>query len=158
MNPTLFFQTYSGYAIDTHIKKGVPASITLAQAAIESGWAQYAPGNNFFGIKADANYNGPYFAADTTEYQNGAYQHITAKFRKYSSPQGSFNDHAAFLKSNSRYKNLFALNILDFQGWAKGLQADGYATDPAYSQKIISMINLYNLTQYDNRAEQKKKL
>lgn len=162
MLPALFFKMYSSYAIKTQIIDNVPASITLAQAALESSWGESGltkQANNFFGIKDQTNdeYKGPNVVKDTTEYFNGVKTTVNSKFRKYSTPQGSFNDHASFLHRNPRYAGLFALNITDYKGWASGLQMAGYATDPLYSSKLIQIIEKYNLSQYDQEAVLKKK-
>lgn len=158
--PTIFFRTYSKYAENSQIKHGVPSSITLAQAALESGWGGSGltdKANNFFGIKADTSHKGSSVNADTLEYINGIPTRVNAPFRSYSSPQGSFDDHATFLKVNKRYKSLFELPITDYKGWANGLQAAGYATDPSYASKLIVMVEKYGLTMYDREAETKKK-
>jgi flagellar protein FlgJ len=160
MTPSLFFKMYAPYAVTTQIQSGVPAAITLAQAALESGWGKYAPGNNFFGIKdqPNDNYSGPNQVLDTTEVINGQKISIKSAFRKYTTPQGSFNDHADFLKANSRYNSLFKIDINDFNAWAKGLKAAGYATDPDYANKLITLNNGFNLNQYTGAAALKKKL
>src|SRR4051812_12095771 len=97
LTPEIFFNTYSQYAINTQISHRVPASITLAQAALESAWGGSGltdKANNFFGIKDSEKdeWYGEYHAIDTLEYKNGVPYTTNAKFRKYSSPQGSFND------------------------------------------------------------------
>lgn len=155
MQPKDFIFAYAPAAMQAQIQFGIPASITLAQAALESGWGKYAPGFNFFGIKADAKYSGPYVSADTSEYINNQWIKISAKFRKYDSPIASFKDHAGFLKNNSRYSPLFKLDSSDSQGWATGLQKFGYATDPNYASKIMSIVNAYNLEQYNQEAKKK---
>ncbi len=159
MTPAQFFKTNSPYAINSQIKKGIPASVTLAQAALESGWGKYAVGNNFFGIKDQPNdeWTGPYTAADTTEYINGNKIYITSKFRKYQSPEESFLDHASFLQKNKRYEFLFALPETDYVGWAQGLKKAGYATAPNYANQLITLIKAYKLDEYDRQAVLKKK-
>jgi flagellum-specific peptidoglycan hydrolase FlgJ len=162
MVPQVFFKMYAPYAINTQIIDGVPASITLAQAALESAWGESGltkQANNFFGIKDQKNdeYYGAYVPRDTTEYINGSPTTVTANFRKYSTPQRSFNDHAIFLKANKRYNSLFSLAVTDYIKWAQGLQAAGYATDPTYASKLVNLVVKYNLTQYDQAAVVKKK-
>jgi flagellum-specific peptidoglycan hydrolase FlgJ len=162
MAPALFFKMYAGYAVNSQIKHGVPASITLAQAALESAWGESRltkEANNFFGIKDHTNdsWRGPNYGIDTAEYIGGQRVMVKAYFRKYNSPQGSFDDHADFLKVNKRYRSLFDLPITDFTAWARGLKAAGYATDPGYADKLINMVIKYNLQQYDEQGEQKKK-
>lgn len=162
MSPAVFFKMYSPNAIATQIKYGIPASVVLAQAALESAWGESGltkSANNFFGIK-DAKkdeWYGAYVVRDTTEYIGGVKQTVSAPFRKYSTPQGSFDDHAAFLIANKRYRSLFALQPTDFTGWSLGLQKAGYATDPSYANKLIGLVNRYKLAQYDNEAVLKKK-
>ena len=130
--------------------RGVPASITLSQAALESGWntsglSQNA--NNFFGIKAHG-WGGATYDAQTQEYYGG-YTTVNAEFRAYPTAYGSFVDHAKFLKKYDRYDNLFELSKTDYIGWAKGLKASGYATSPTYDSKLINLIETYNLDKYD---------
>ena len=163
LTPVIFFRTYSKFAQASQIEGGVPASISLAQAALESSWGGSglsSQGNNFFGIKDSATdeWYGQHVDMDTTEY-NPAGQAYTIKagFRKYASPQGSFDDHVFFLQKNKRYKSLFKLPATDYKGWANGLEAAGYATDPNYAEKLISMVEKYGLAMYDRQAELKKK-
>ena len=163
MKQTEFFKKYAPYAINTQIRYGVPASITLAQAALESGWGSSGltlNANNFFGIKDFPNdeWHAENYVANTKEFKDGSYYSLPQPFRKYTTPQGSFNDHATFLEKNSRYKKLFSIPVADTVGWATGLKAAGYATDPTYASKLINMVNTYNLKQYDQKAEVKKKL
>ena len=161
MTPQDFFKYYAPYAESTQVKYGVPASITLAQAALESSWGTSGlttSANNFFGIKADKSWKGQSTAMPTQEFVNGAYVTVNAGFRKYNSAQDSFNDHAKFLIDNGRYKKLFSLQVTDYIGWAQGLKSAGYATDPTYDSKLINLVTKYNLTQYDKAAVVKKKI
>lgn len=160
MAPAEFFQKYAPFAIISQIRYGIPASVTLAQAALESGWGKYAVGNNFFGIKDQPNdeWTGPYTAADTSEYIGGNWIRIVSKFRKYDSPQGSFNDHASFLQNNKRYASLFKLAPTNYIDWSNGLKAAGYATAPNYGSTLINLIERYKLYQFDKQAETKKKI
>jgi len=154
---TDFFEKYKNLAMETQNLFGVPASITLAQAALESAWGLSGltvRSNNFFGIKADSSWTGEVDTAPTKEFVNGAYINISSGFRKYKTAQDSFNDHAKFLRKFKRYANLFE-NMVP-EDWAKKLQQDGYATDPLYSSKLINMINQYGLKKYDAEAAQKK--
>ena len=157
---TDFFAKYADYAEQTQNLFGVPASITLAQAALESGWGTSGltvKANNFFGIKASSDWKGETYSAVTVEYLNGVrVENVNALWRKYSSAKESFNDHAKFLLKFSRYKKLFSLPVSDYKGWAVGLQSAGYATDPLYSAKLINMIQQYELMKYDAAASQKK--
>ena len=164
MAPKDFFTTYAPFAIDTQIKYGVPASITLAQAALESGWGESGltkKANNFFGIKADPSWSGPVINMATGEVFNGVGTTINSNFRKYASPGDSFNDHAKFLTDNKRYSNLFAVSMNDpyyYVKWAQGLKSDGYATALSYDTSLINEIAIYGLTKYDKEAISKKKM
>lgn len=123
---------------------GVPASITLAQGLLESGAGSSelaVNANNHFGIKC------------TSDWMGDVYRHDDDRkgecFRVYRDAEESFRDHALFLK-RSRYERLFTLEITDYAGWAQGLKDCGYATDPAYPQKLVRIIEdyqLYNLTE-----------
>jgi hypothetical protein len=138
---------YADDAVREMKKSGIPASITLAQACLESsdGNSPLAvEANNHFGIKC-ANWPGP-----------GYYQDDDAPnecFRKYSSAFESFDDHSNFLKSRPRYASLFELDPTDYRGWAHGLKKAGYATDPNYADRLIKIIEDYNLHRYDTGNE-----
>lgn len=154
-----FFDKYKNYAMQTQILFGVPASITLAQAALESGWGESGltkNANNFFGIKADSSWKGEKYLIGTKEYVNNGYITIQSYFRKYNSPVDSFNDHAKFLLNNSRYKGLFLLDVYNYKDWANGLKTAGYATAPNYGTVLINMIQQYELFKYDQMAAKKK--
>lgn len=158
-----FFSKYADYAMQGQLVTGVPASITLAQAALESNWGQSGltvQANNFFGVKDSVNddWNGEYVIKSTKEFKNGQYITIQSKFRKYKTPKDSFIDHAKFLMKYDRYNNLFELSQYDYENWAKLLEKDGYATDPLYAEKLIGMIKLYKLNEYDVKAVQKKNI
>lgn len=128
-------------------RTGVPASVTIAQAALESSWGKRAPGFNLFGIKADASWHGPVTRVVTHEVIGGKTVTITADFRAYPDWQGSIDDHAAFLTGNSRYRPAFAFtNGPDF---AHAIARAGYATDPAYADKLVSIITARDLGAYD---------
>ncbi|MBR6319579.1 MAG: glucosaminidase domain-containing protein [Prevotella sp.] len=125
------------------IKWKVPASITLAQGLLESGAGQSrlaAKGNNHFGIKCHGWQKATIMSDDETKNEC---------FRTYDSPYESFEDHSRFLATGQRYKSLFALKITDYRGWAKGLKAAGYATNPQYANRLIELIQLYKLYNYD---------
>lgn len=159
MKPQEFINAYKGYAIDTQNRYNVPASITMAQAIIESSWGESSltkQANNFFGIKADTSWNGNFVVMQTREVFNGQSVMINSKFRKYSSPVDSFNDHAKFLIDNSRYANLFLIPITDYKSWAKIIKADGYATGLNYSDSLINLIEVYKLDSLDLEAIKKK--
>jgi hypothetical protein len=139
-----YVEKYASLAVDEMYRSGVPASITLAQGLLESryGLSELATkGNNHFGIKCHNN------------WQGGKVYHDDDKkgecFRKYDSPEESFRDHSDFLRYRDRYRFLFDLEPTDYQGWAHGLRKAGYATDPAYPQKLIRLIEAYELYEYD---------
>jgi flagellum-specific peptidoglycan hydrolase FlgJ len=135
---------YKDIAMNNMRKNGIPASIILAQGILESGAGKgnlALIANNHFGIKCHENWTG-----ETVNYDDDAAQEC---FRKYKDPAESFSDHASFLTSRKRYANLFELPKGDYAAWAKGLRADGYATDPKYPDKLITYIERYNLHQYD---------
>lgn len=162
MTPDQFFEKYAPYALSTQSKFGVPATITLAQAALESAWGKSGltvNANNFFGIKDFPNdeWHAENYVANTQEYGSGGYYSLPQPFRKYTTPQGSFNDHANFLKVNKRYGKLFTLPVTDTVGWATGLKTAGYATDPLYASKLINIVSKYNLSAVIEAAAEKKK-
>ena len=141
----LYIKTYSSVAKSEMNKYGIPASITLAQGLLESGMgigylAKNA--NNHFGIKCHKNWKGGRIYYDDDEKGEC--------FRVYLNPLESYYDHSIFLKDRSRYSFLFDLKPNDYIGWAKGLKKAGYATDPKYSTKLISLIERYNLSRFDN--------
>lgn len=157
MTPKDFFDTYSGVAMKMQNLFGVPASISLAQGAIESGWGASGltvRSNNFFGIKAGSSWKGETDSTASAEFINGVWSNPVSAFRKYKSPGDSFLDHALLLKNNSRYANLF--NNLDPIEWAKELSQDGYANAPSYTTSITNLVNQYDLKQYDTLAPKKK--
>lgn len=126
---------------------GIPASFTIAQAALESSWGSRAPGNNLFGIKADPGWKGPTVPILTHEVVNGQRVQITAKFRAYASPGDSLLDHAQFFLQNQRYRKCFLEKT--GEGWARAVAKAGYATDPGYADKLISIMRGRNLADYD---------
>jgi len=122
---------------------GIPASITLAQGLLESGAGQSylsKSSNNHFGIKC-SDWQGEkiYYDDDTKD----------ECFRKYSQVLDSYEDHSAFLKTRIRYASLFELKPTDYEGWAFGLKKAGYATDPTYAYKLISIVENYSLHKFD---------
>jgi flagellar rod assembly protein/muramidase FlgJ len=147
MPPSAFLTMLGGAAQDCMRRTGVPASITLAQAALESSWGKDTPGCNLFGIKADISWRGPVVLVDTHEYIKGVRTAVKDPFRAYSSWLDSMLDHAKFLQSNPRYHDCF--KQIDGAGWARALQAAGYATDPDYAKKLISIMRDYNLAVRD---------
>ena len=122
----------------------IPASITLAQGILESGFGRGAltlKTNNHFGIKCHTGWDGEF-----ERYDDDAKDEC---FRKYNHPRQSYRDHSIFLSSRKRYASLFELDPLDYKGWARGLKAAGYATDRKYPQKLIGFIERYRLDRFD---------
>ena len=126
---------------------GIPATFMLAQAAHESGWGQReirnadgSSANNLFGIKAGSSWKGAVAEVTTTEYVDGQPRKATRRFRAYASAADSFSDYARLMKDNSRYSQVLA-SAGSAERFAQGLQAAGYATDPAYADKLGRIIN-----------------
>lgn len=125
-------------------RHGIPASITLAQGILESGAGRgtlCVNANNHFGIKCHTGWTGESVFHDDDSEQEC--------FRKYTDPAESYNDHSLFLTTRSRYAALFKLEKGDYEAWARGLKAAGYATDPKYPEKLIGLIEKYDLASYD---------
>lgn len=142
---------YAPIAVSQMKEHRIPASITLAQGILESNSGNSRltqNSNNHFGIKCHKNWTGL-----RTYYDDDAKGEC---FRVYQDPAKSFNDHALFLTKRSRYEGLFKLNERDYKGWARGLQKAGYATDKKYPQKLINIINKYELYKYDEKVLGKK--
>ncbi|MDL2224087.1 glucosaminidase domain-containing protein [Bacteroidales bacterium OttesenSCG-928-M06] len=139
-----YINKYSNIATDQMKKHKIPASITLAQGILESGAGQSAfvkESNNHFGIKCHTDWKGNrIYRAD--DGPNDC-------FRSYKKVEESFEDHSRFLANRARYSELFKLDITDYKGWARGLQKCGYATDKAYANKLIKLIDDYKLYEYD---------
>jgi Mannosyl-glycoprotein endo-beta-N-acetylglucosaminidase len=148
---TTYIQRFSKLAVQEMQRSGIPASVKLAQAMLESGAGKgklATMGNNHFGIKCKDDWTGSTFYTQDDDYENGRL--INSCFRKYDTPEESYRDHTNFLMRNkSRYKKLFDLNLSDYKGWAEGLKMYGYATDEAYSIKLIDIIEKHNLMQFD---------
>jgi flagellar protein FlgJ len=135
MSPTDFFHKYYDLAKQASANTGVSALLIMAQAALESGWGEHAPENNFFGIKADKSWTGAKRAVATHEFIKGVKTPVTAYFRSYSSPEESFEDWANFLKKNPRYSAV--LSASDTVSAARELQKAGYSTSPTYADSLI---------------------
>ncbi len=138
-----YISQYKDLAIEQMLRYRVPASITLAQGLLESraGLSDLAVrGNNHFGIKCHG-WTGRKTYHDDDE--------AGECFRAYDNARQSYEDHSRFLSQNSRYARLFSLDRTDYRGWAKGLKACGYATNPNYANSLIGIIETYGLSQYD---------
>lgn len=168
-----FIQQYSQNAIDSMRQTRVPASVTLAQAALESGWGKSAPRFNFFGIKAGSAWTGEKQLLTTTEIHsdNDKSKHhypevisieqftdnsgntryrwrVKDNFRAYANAVESFNDHGNFLVNNGRYREAFN-HTDDAKQFAREIAKAGYATDPNYATVLIQIIEHNNLTRFD---------
>lgn len=144
-----FFNKIKPYVVDDMQKSGILASLTAAQAFIESSKGNSgltAKANNLFGIKGT--YNGQSIKMLTTEYVNHKYVKVYADFRKYPSWAESIADHSAMFNRMARYKNLRGEK--DYKRAAKNVRLDGYCTDPNYTQKLISVIEKYKLHEWDS--------
>ena len=142
-----FIEQHDAAARAAEVATGIPAAFMLAQAAHETGWgrkeirhADGAPAHNLFGIKAGAGWNGPVAEVTTTEYVGGQPRKVTARFRAYASYAESFADYARLMTSSPRYRPVVA-GADSAAGFAQGLQRAGYATDPAYADKLTRVIN-----------------
>jgi hypothetical protein len=147
ITPEEYIQTYKDIAMREMRDHKIPASITLAQGLLESGAGNSAlarEAKNHFGIKCHKGWEGKTYYMDDDEKDEC--------FRKYNNAEESFRDHSEFLCGRSRYAALFDLEITDYRGWAKGLKAAGYATNPKYAQLLIDRIELYDLAKYDKIA------
>ena len=142
-----FLKAHEEGARAAESQTGIPATFMVAQAAHESGWGKHeiknadgTPSFNLFGIKAGANWKGPVASVTTTEYIAGVARKVTANFRAYASYAESFSDYAKMMKDSPRYSQVVA-SANSAQGFAQGLQRAGYATDPAYADKLTRVIN-----------------
>ncbi|GGH40325.1 N-acetylmuramidase [Mangrovimonas yunxiaonensis] len=141
-----YIAQYSGIAQEEMKLYGIPASITLAQGILESGSGKgrlSVQANNHFGIKCHE-WTGERIYHDDDRRQEC--------FRKYNHSKYSYRDHSLFLKERKRYRGLFDLKIDDYKGWARGLKAAGYATDRKYPDKLISLIERYQLHRFDHEV------
>ncbi len=143
----VYVEKYKEIAKHSMRKYGIPASIKLAQGILESGIGNgklCVLANNHFGIKCKEEWTGETFS-HTDDNPDEC-------FRKYPSPLDSYNDHSEFIANRVYYKSLFSLPKNDYKAWANGLKKAGYATDPAYPQKLISLIERYELYKYDEEV------
>lgn len=160
MTALQYIEAFSNDAISGAEGTGIFPSVVMAQAAVESGWGRSGLASkhgNQFGIKADKSWTGPTVEMDTTEFVNGQYIKVKALWRKYPNPQDSFRDHIKFLQRNPRYAKAGVFDAATPEDQARALQRAGYATDPNYASKLITVIEKFNLKELDSRANQKKK-
>ncbi|MBQ8655935.1 MAG: glucosaminidase domain-containing protein [Prevotella sp.] len=139
-----YVDQYRDIAISQMQRYHIPASITLAQGLLESGAGHSLlarEANNHFGIKCHSDWKGATMQFDDDE--------LDECFRSYKNSQESYEDHSRFLSSGQRYRSLFSLKLTDYKGWARGLKAAGYATNPHYANLLIELIETYKLYDYD---------
>ena len=145
-----YIDQYKDLAIEEMLRYNIPASITLAQGIFESGAGRSelsVKGNNHFGIKCHG------WAGRSVYHDDDARNEC---FRAYDNVLQSYEDHSKFLRYNVRYNSLFTLQRTDYRGWAQGLKACGYATNPRYADKLIEMIELYKLYELDKATSYDK--
>jgi flagellar protein FlgJ len=148
-----FVRTHQAAAQSAAAASGIPAAFMVAQAAHESGWgkreiknADGSSAHNLFGVKAGVGWTGPVAEITTTEYVGAEAQKVTARFRAYGSYDEAFRDYAKLMTESPRYANVVAqaqgpASAASAQSFAQGLQRAGYATDPAYADKLARVIN-----------------
>lgn len=141
-----YIDEFAPLAVEQMKRHKIPASITLAQGLLESGAGRSSlatRSNNHFGIKCH-------------DWQGGRVYHDDDEkgecFRKYRHARESYEDHSLFLTTRSRYSSLFDLPLRDYKGWARGLSKAGYATDPQYANRLIMIIETYELMDYDRKS------
>ncbi len=142
-----YIKKYRKIAVEEMERYHIPASITLAQGLLESGAGRSTlarKSNNHFGIKCGSRWEGR-----TVRHDDDARNEC---FRAYKHPRDSYEDHSKFLRTGARYAFLFRLKITDYKGWARGLKKAGYATDPRYADRLIDIIELYDLDKYDRKG------
>ncbi len=144
---SVYINNFKHIAQEEMLLYGIPASIKMAQGILESGAGRgnlTMRSNNHFGIKCHTGWTG-----ESVRHDDDAIQEC---FRKYNDPKYSFRDHSLFLTSRPRYSDLFQLKKDDYKAWAKGLRKAGYATDPKYPDKLISIIERYELYKLDTEV------
>jgi len=147
-----YIDQYKNIAIAEMEKYGIPASIKLAQALLESGNGNSTlarDANNHFGIKCGGTWTGKSITK-SDDNPNDC-------FRVYENPEQSFKDHSQFLL-RKRYEKLFSLDKNDYRGWARGLKDAGYATNPRYPELLIDLIERYELYKYDSAESRSEKI
>ncbi len=149
---TAYINNYKDIAMSEMVRSGVPAAITLAQGILESKYGESnlcKESNNHFGIKCKPEWTGE------RVYHDDDAKHEC--FRSYATAEESFRDHSDFLKNRPYYTDLFLLDPADYEGWAKGLKKAGYATEKDYPQRLIELIETYDLNKYSLLALQQGK-
>jgi len=150
MKPEEFIAAIAPMAKACMAKSGIPASFTIAQGAIESGWGTAKTtvnAHNLFNIKADSSWHGPTWQMASEEVIAGKTVVQPAKWRLYPDWQACIDDRPLFLRTNRRYANCFSAKTPE--EWAHAIAAAGWATDPNYADKIIATMCARNLQQFD---------
>ena len=145
-----YIKKYAPLAVEQMKRHKIPASITLAQGLLESGAGKSRlarQSNNHFGIKCHGWKGRKVYHDDDAKDEC---------FRAYRKVEDSYEDHSEFLTKGARYAFLFKLKVTDYKGWAKGLKKAGYATDPSYANRLISIIEDYELYKYDREGMSKR--
>ena len=155
-----FVRTYLPHAEAAARELGVDPHALLAQAALETGWGRSLPraangecSYNFFGIKATGRWSGASVSVPTIEFEEGIPVRKAERFRAYSSPADSFRDYAALIRNNPRYEQALGCGT-DVTSFATALQDGGYATDPNYAKKIVSVARELRALTADTRGKQ----
>lgn len=149
---TEYIERFKSISISEMNLYGIPSSITIAQGLLESGNGNGSlarEANNHFGIKCNSDWKGKTILKDDDIKDDC--------FRVYNSPEESYRDHSEYLK-RKRYSALFELDKNDYKGWAYGLKQAGYATNPQYAELLISIIDRYQLYQYDKKENPIEKI
>ena len=149
-----FVQRHRAAAEAAQAESGIPAAFMLGQAAHETGWGRHeirnadgSSSHNLFGIKADASWQGAVAEVTTTEVVDGVARKVTGRFRAYASDAESFRDYARLIAGSPRYQQAYGQAVSQVASaasgaqYAAGLQRAGYATDPAYADKLARVIN-----------------
>lgn len=150
-----FIEKIRPVAQEGYIKYGILPSLTLAQAALESGWGKKQVGNNIFGIKKGSSWTGPTKSLLTHEYVNGRKIRIYDEFRAYPSIEDSVRDYHKLLARAKRYERV--RRAKDYKEACIEIQRSGYATDPNYGKKLRQIIEFNKLYQYDKITKNKVK-
>ena len=153
MSPKDFIAGIGPAARASALRTKIPASFVVAEGALESAWGTSrlaAEGFNLFGVKADPSWHGAVITMPTREFSSGRWVVVPARWRKYDNWQSSIDDHATFLLSNPRYQGAFASTT--GATFARAVAAAGYATDPDYASKIVSIIATYALDSLDTAS------
>lgn len=146
-----YLQKYRYLSVELNQETDIPIPIIMAIAGLESNWGKselaiYA--NNHFGIKDKRTWDGLTYCKQTQEYNAWTAYFIKDCFRKYPLIRKSYQDFGYFIKSSSNYSSLQGIPSWNYRAWAEGLKQGGYATDPAYAEKLLRIIWRYRLYEY----------